>query len=143
MTCGQVRVEKSLKIHNAPDILVLHLKRFKFTTSGRKIDTQVAFPERLELERYMSPSIPAQFSLVGVVVHDGATLGSGHYFAYVKSDGGAWFLKNDDEVSVARLPSSALVPFVSPSPSLDCCLSSSTPHKRLSIALSLRGIHAP
>ena len=99
MTCGQVRGEKSLKIHTAPDILVLHLKRFKFAGSRAwKIGTKVAFPERLELGPYMSPSNPAQFSLVGVVVHSGASLGSGHYFAYVKSKGGAWFQKNDSMV---------------------------------------------
>jgi hypothetical protein len=115
--CGQVRGEKSLKIRTAPDILVLHLKRFKFTgLFGRKIDTQVAFPERLELGRYMSPSTPAQFSLVGVVVHSGPSLGSGHYFAYVKSKGGAWFQKNDSRVSVARLPSSALISLCFPIP---------------------------
>jgi hypothetical protein len=37
-------------------------------------------------------------SLVGVVVHEGASLDVGHYTAFVKDKSGEWYSKNDGEV---------------------------------------------
>ena len=90
-----------MKFHTVPDLLVLHLKRFKFTASGlfgRKIDYHVRFPEQLDLARFSSPpGALARYTLVGVLVHVGSSLQGGHYFAHVRGSDG-WVTKDDRRV---------------------------------------------
>lgn len=47
-----VNAEKQFTIHEAPQILSLHLKRF--TPMGRKIPQLVRYSDQLSLQRYMS-----------------------------------------------------------------------------------------
>ena len=92
---------RALWLHKLPDLLVLHLKRFKFMGMfGRKIDTRVSFPMDLDLSRYTRPTSGADalYDLTGVVVHHGYSLSSGHYLSYVKSSDGLWYQKNDSLV---------------------------------------------
>ena len=50
-----VQATKKLDLWSAPEILILHLKRFQYTTqSRRKIDAPVAFPlAKLDLSPYL------------------------------------------------------------------------------------------
>ena len=51
--------QKSLSIHNAPQILVIHLKRFEWATTknhGRKLAKPIRFPECLTLPQNVYPA---------------------------------------------------------------------------------------
>ena len=124
--CKQLSAaEKRITVAQAPNVLVVHLKRF--SAFGSKISRPVAFAERLSLSGHMADdSEPAPtFTLFAVVVHAGFSVSSGHYYAYVRAAGG-WHLMDDSfvrQVSLAtvlasdaymlfyqRLPSAAVVP---------------------------------
>jgi ubiquitin C-terminal hydrolase len=46
--------------------------------------------------------------LFGVIVHEGQSINSGHYYSYVKGGCGRWYIKNDSHVRF--IPASLLVP---------------------------------
>jgi ubiquitin carboxyl-terminal hydrolase 36/42 len=75
---------KQLELVALPLVLALHLKRF---VGLQKNDKHVAFKETLEQG-------DESFDLCAVVVHAGATIKSGHYYAYVRN-GRGWLKCND------------------------------------------------
>ncbi|KAL7580968.1 hypothetical protein ACA910_005782 [Epithemia clementina (nom. ined.)] len=102
---------KLIALWSAPDILILHLKRFQFDTcmtSGgmlrSKIDDTVDFPiEGLDLTRFILGPIdkdaPPIYKLFGVSEHTGPTANSGHYTATVRNSiDGQWYRCNDSHV---------------------------------------------
>lgn len=93
-----VRAEKRMTIESSPNVLVLQLKRFEFSFSGRKVSKPVAFSEALDLSPYLStkPHEPVVYDLYGVLVHQGHSMHSGHYYCFVKSSGGSEWHKFDD-----------------------------------------------
>ncbi|KAJ3327076.1 Ubiquitin carboxyl-terminal hydrolase 21 [Blyttiomyces sp. JEL0837] len=99
------KASKSLRLYRCPEILVLHLKRFSYTTYSRdKIETPVSFPiTQLSLESIMSAT-PGRdqvvhYDLFGISNHLGG-LGGGHYIAHCKNpDNGNWYQRNDSRVS--------------------------------------------
>ncbi|KAL2916237.1 hypothetical protein HK105_204328 [Polyrhizophydium stewartii] len=102
--CGSCRgykpASKQMVIERLPRVLTFHLKRFKFTRQSRaKIGTQVDFPlTGLDMAAYMSDADGKSFlyDLYGVIVHQGASGGSGHYISYIWSaTNEAWFEMND------------------------------------------------
>nr|CAB3495173.1 unnamed protein product [Digitaria exilis] len=80
----RVNMEKHFKIEQAPEVLVIHLKRF--TNSGGKICDKVKYPLELHVDSFMSSSDDTQqkYDLYGVVVHHGI-YGRGHYVCYIRS----------------------------------------------------------
>ena len=89
---------KHLSIATTPDILCLHLKRFKQIGSGNrfsatKIETRVNFPfSDLTLS-------DDKFSLIGVVSHLGSRVEGGHYVAFcLNQTRNIWFKCDDDKV---------------------------------------------
>uniref|UniRef100_A0A8C9T4K8 Ubiquitin carboxyl-terminal hydrolase n=1 Tax=Scleropages formosus TaxID=113540 RepID=A0A8C9T4K8_SCLFO len=85
--------QKQLMVHKLPQVLRLHLKRFRW--SGRnhreKIGVHVSFDQELNMEPYccreLSPAGPPPrehflYELSAVVMHHGKGFGSGHYTAY-------------------------------------------------------------
>jgi hypothetical protein len=100
-----VRAIKRMTVEEAPNVLVIQLKRFEFSLSGRKISKPVEFGETLDLTPYMSkkPARPVQYDLYGVLVHQGHSMHSGHYFCFIKwSVGGDWHRFDDTRVSPVR-----------------------------------------
>ena len=120
--CGgclkKVCAVKSLTIRKAPEILMLHLKRFE-TWTGGKISSHVEFPSTLDLQHYLSTRNAndeqhnhqfCRYALYGVLVHSGLSSHGGHYFAFVNSavfnnseksrnkTHNQWFEMDDDEV---------------------------------------------
>lgn len=102
---------KLIAMWSAPDILILHLKRFQFDTcmtSGgmlrSKLDDTVHFPiEGLDLTRFVlgpiDPDAPPIYKLFGVSEHMGPTANSGHYTATVRNSiDGQWYRCNDSHV---------------------------------------------
>ncbi|XP_064600665.1 ubiquitin carboxyl-terminal hydrolase 44-like [Liolophura sinensis] len=93
--------KKQLLVSHLPQVLRLHLKRFRW--SGRyhreKICSHVSFERILDMEPYCDESLhnsPCVYHLSGVVVHHGVGFGCGHYTAYIWSEGAdSWVWCND------------------------------------------------
>ncbi|XP_069879852.1 ubiquitin carboxyl-terminal hydrolase 49 isoform X1 [Dipodomys merriami] len=104
---------KQLMIYRLPQVLRLHLKRFRW--SGRnhreKIGVHVAFDQVLTMEPYccrdMLSSLDKEtfaYDLSAVVMHHGKGFGSGHYTAYCyNTEGGFWVHCNDSKLNVCSV----------------------------------------
>lgn len=120
--------QKQLMVHKLPQVLRLHLKRFRW--SGRnhreKIGVHVSFDQLLNMEPYCcrepspkampysSPSSPSAagsprskhflYELSAVVMHHGKGFGSGHYTSYCyNTEGGFWVHCNDSKLNVCSV----------------------------------------
>ncbi|XP_035532358.1 ubiquitin carboxyl-terminal hydrolase 44 [Morone saxatilis] len=120
--------QKQLMVHKLPQVLRLHLKRFRW--SGRnhreKIGVHVSFDQLLNMEPYCcrepspklvscsSPSSPGAagsprpkhflYDLSAVVMHHGKGFGSGHYTSYCyNTEGGFWVHCNDSKLNVCSV----------------------------------------
>ncbi|XP_059181497.1 ubiquitin carboxyl-terminal hydrolase 44 [Centropristis striata] len=120
--------QKQLMVHKLPQVLRLHLKRFRW--SGRnhreKIGVHVSFDQLLNMEPYCcrepspkgvscsSPSSPSStgsprpkhflYDLSAVVMHHGKGFGSGHYTSYCyNTEGGFWVHCNDSKLNVCSV----------------------------------------
>lgn len=93
----KVEAKKQYRIEQAPNVVILHLKRFNYM--GRKISKSVEFQEQMAMTEFEKnrPKNPNKYELIGIVEHLGSSLGAGHYVSYVKS-GGKWFSCNDSSV---------------------------------------------
>jgi len=102
---------KKFDIWSAPEILVIHLKRFQYSsrasfTFREKVNDLIDFPiEGLDLNNYVKSSqsaneqTPAIYDLYGVSEHSG-TMGGGHYTAKCLNEAsGKWYSFNDSHVS--------------------------------------------
>ncbi|KAK3243588.1 hypothetical protein CYMTET_46770 [Cymbomonas tetramitiformis] len=103
--CKQyVRAQRALRIHVAPNTLILTLKRYQLGRFG-KINKKVTFPQRMCLDPYMSTdsedTAEAIYDLYGVVVHlDTMSIATmGHYVAYVRLASGTWALCDDGHIT--------------------------------------------
>uniref|UniRef100_A0A3Q2NT57 Ubiquitin carboxyl-terminal hydrolase n=1 Tax=Fundulus heteroclitus TaxID=8078 RepID=A0A3Q2NT57_FUNHE len=100
--------QKQLMVYKLPQVLRLHLKRFRW--SGRnhreKIGVHVSFDQLLNMEPYCcresSPKgVHFLYELSAVVMHHGKGFGSGHYTAYCyNTEGGFWVHCNDSKLNV-------------------------------------------
>ncbi|XP_044042812.1 ubiquitin carboxyl-terminal hydrolase 44 [Siniperca chuatsi] len=122
------QAQKQLMVHKLPQVLRLHLKRFRW--SGRnhreKIGVHVSFDQLLDMEPYCcrepspkvvpcsSPSSPSSagslrpkhflYDLSAVVMHHGKGFGSGHYTSYCyNTEGGFWVHCNDSKMNVCSV----------------------------------------
>lgn len=94
---------KRLDVWRCPDILIIHLKRFVYTSQVRsKLTAFVDFPSTLDMAPWVAdPShrSRAVYELFAVTHHVGA-LGSGHYTASIRHLlTGEWYRTNDTSVS--------------------------------------------
>ena len=99
---------KRISIHRLPEILVLHLKRFRHDGGyygGSKITKTVTFPvaSDFDLSPFVSdiqpPALSTKYRLCGFVVHMGS-LSGGHYIAYCRhKTTGQWFCFDDSRVT--------------------------------------------
>ncbi|KAK8691391.1 hypothetical protein V6N13_074902 [Hibiscus sabdariffa] len=100
-----VAARKQLSICQAPNILVVQLKRFEGIL-GAKIDRLITFDEVLVLSSFMSKASQDPqpvYNLFGTIVHSGYSPESGHYYAYIKDAMGRWYCCNDSFVSLSTL----------------------------------------
>ncbi|KAL9017113.1 MAG: hypothetical protein Q9185_005573 [Variospora sp. 1 TL-2023] len=103
------RASKTFELWTAPDILVIHLKRF--SSQGRlrdKLDVRVDFPvEGLDLTSRVASQDEGRspiYDLYAVDNHYGG-LGGGHYTAFAKNFyDGVWYEYNDSQVSRKQNP---------------------------------------
>jgi len=115
----QCKATKRLAIARLPDVLVIHLKRFRFTDSrGGKVDTLVRFPvSDLDLSKYLhlngksvahdttdcanfnsTRGKKPNYELYAVSNHFGS-LEFGHYTAFAKTKDDAWYHFDDTSTS--------------------------------------------
>ncbi|KAJ6728133.1 UBIQUITIN CARBOXYL-TERMINAL HYDROLASE [Salix koriyanagi] len=100
-----VAARKQMSILQAPNVLVIQLKRFEGIFGG-KIDKAIAFKEFLILSSFMSKTSQdpqPEYNLFGTIVHSGYSAESGHYYAYIKDAIGRWYCCNDSFVTVSTL----------------------------------------
>ncbi|CAH2982082.1 unnamed protein product [Chilo suppressalis] len=99
---------KQFWIRRLPNVLCLHLKRFRWHNYFRtKVDTSITFPLRaLDMSRFVLANVPDTrrsglgtqlYDLAAVIVHHGSGAGSGHYTAFAINEE-QWFHFNDQTV---------------------------------------------
>ncbi|GJE99807.1 cysteine proteinase [Phanerochaete sordida] len=104
--CDLQEAEKRMKIKKLPNILALHLKRFKYQEDvGKyiKLAYRVAFPLELRLFNTVDDAQNPDrlYELFAIVVHIGNGPHHGHYVSVVKARG-TWFLFDDDSVETIK-----------------------------------------
>ncbi|XP_060088037.1 ubiquitin carboxyl-terminal hydrolase 33 isoform X2 [Heteronotia binoei] len=102
---------KFCKVQRFPEILCIHLKRFRHELMfSTKIGTHVSFPlEGLDLQSFLSKDSPAQivtYNLLSVICHHG-TASNGHYIAYCRNNLNNRWYEFDDQ-SVTEVPEAAV-----------------------------------
>mmetsp|Transcript_14579 Transcript_14579/g.29157 ORF Transcript_14579/g.29157 Transcript_14579/m.29157 type:complete len:371 (-) Transcript_14579:8-1120(-) len=100
--CSLQEAHKCIRVKRTPNILALHLKRFKYLENvGRlkKLAHRVVFPAELKLDNTTDAAAAedAVFSLFAVVVHVGSGTHHGHYVCLTRIHE-QWFLFDDDSV---------------------------------------------
>ncbi|XP_051197591.1 uncharacterized protein [Lolium perenne] len=96
----RVNMEKHLKVEQAPEVLVIQLKRFENLGSNiSKIQEMVKYELELDLKPFMSSADtnPQKYDLYGVVEHLGES-SKGHYVCYIRSSETDWYHFNDEKV---------------------------------------------
>ena len=85
---------KELRIHRYPNILLLHLNRFK-TVNEKKVKNNdpVAYREVEEFGGH-------EYRLLGVVIHEGG-LEAGHYWSVVRR-GNGYMTCNDNKITATN-----------------------------------------
>ncbi|XP_068958351.1 ubiquitin carboxyl-terminal hydrolase 33 [Petaurus breviceps papuanus] len=92
---------KFCKVQKFPEILCIHLKRFRHELMfSTKISTHVSFPlEGLDLQPFLAKDSPTQivtYDLLSVICHHG-TASSGHYIAYCRNNLNTRWYEFDDQ----------------------------------------------
>ncbi|KAK0043017.1 ubiquitin carboxyl-terminal hydrolase 12, partial [Biomphalaria pfeifferi] len=100
--CSKQEAQKRMRVKKLPQILALHLKRFKYMEHLNryiKVSYRVVFPLELRLFNTSDDAFNPErlYDLVAVVVHCGSGPNRGHYISIVKSHG-FWLLFDDDIV---------------------------------------------
>ncbi|KAF8640896.1 hypothetical protein AX17_000544 [Amanita inopinata Kibby_2008] len=100
--CGLQEAEKRMKIKKLPNVLALHLKRFKYQEDVQKyikLAYRVAFPFELRLFNTVDDGEDADrmYNLFAIVVHIGNGPYHGHYISIIKTLG-TWLVFDDDNV---------------------------------------------
>ncbi|KAJ1678267.1 hypothetical protein EV182_004419 [Spiromyces aspiralis] len=91
-----------MRIKRLPNILALHLKRFKYhETLGRyiKLSYRVNFPIELRIPDMEEEADDILYYLFGIVIHLGGGPFHGHYISIVRSDD-KWVLFDDDCIEI-------------------------------------------
>ncbi|KAL1923143.1 uncharacterized protein VTP21DRAFT_9519 [Calcarisporiella thermophila] len=101
--CGGLQeAEKRMRIKSLPQVLALHLKRFKYEEKVQrfvKLSYRVVFPLELRLFNTSDDSVDSErlYELYAVVVHIGSGPHHGHYVTLIKSLG-QWLIFDDETV---------------------------------------------
>lgn len=102
-TCNSLQeAEKRMKIKRLPNVLAVHLKRFKYQEQlGRfsKLSYRVCFTEQLGVFNTVDEAENSErvYDLCAIIVHIGSGPHHGHYVAVVKNNN-QWILLDDEEV---------------------------------------------
>lgn len=104
---GVVSASKAVKLQTLSKVLILHLMRFSFGSTGSgKLHKPVVFSPEIVLSRdlLVSPTTEGRrYELVATVSHHGKDPSKGHYTADTKRPNGQWLRFDDAAVSVVGL----------------------------------------
>lgn len=97
--CGLIKRSYQKKdIHKFPQVLIIHLKRFK--NEKEKNEETIDFPEKIDLSKYNNKGIEGKYELNSAVFHQG-NLESGHYTSIYKySPTKQWLFCNDTRIKI-------------------------------------------
>ncbi|KAF9469585.1 hypothetical protein BDZ94DRAFT_1180796 [Collybia nuda] len=117
--CDLQEAEKRMKVKKLPNVLALHLKRFKYQEDVQryiKLVYRVAFPFELRLFNTVDGIDDADrlYNLFAIVVHIGNGPHHGHYVSIIKTLG-SWLLFDDDNVT--PVPENDITKYFGDSPS--------------------------
>lgn len=91
-----VRATKSMGIEKCPPVLIIHLKRFNRFS---KIDTNIIYPDVIDISKFTLSKQKKKYQLIGVVFHIGG-LNGGHYTsAAIDLPTNQWYYFNDSSVT--------------------------------------------
>ena len=99
--CKQ-EASRCCRLRELPNTLNLQLNRFQYDMNlGRKkkLNSNIQFPETLDMSEYLGPGQEAIYCLTGVLMHVGPDANHGHYIAHIQElDSGLWFKFSDETV---------------------------------------------
>lgn len=91
---------KKSSVEKSPQTLLVHMKRFKFNgNSSLKVKQPIAYLKYLNLEKYSNSAAPMKYQLIGVIVHEGRSILSGHYVAHCLQPDGTWATYDDEYIN--------------------------------------------
>ncbi|OMJ92005.1 hypothetical protein SteCoe_5322 [Stentor coeruleus] len=96
-SCKQ-EAERRTLIKNTPQVLICHLKRFKYSEQYRrytKLNYRVAFPCQLRLDNTLEENDGKIYELYSIIVHSGPGFQIGHYMSFVKIN--EYWIRFDDD----------------------------------------------
>lgn len=97
----KVAAVKRFTVARPPNVATIQFKRFDYNRIyGGKITKKISYSATFNIRPYMcdSKGSPITYKLNAVLVHQGATSNSGHYYCYIKSSNGLWYLMDDERV---------------------------------------------
>jgi len=102
--CSLQEAKKRIRVKRLPNVLALHLKRFKYIEQlqrFKKLSYRISFPLELKLTNTAECTTDPDrtYLLFAVVVHVGSGANHGHYIALVRSHQ-HWLLFDDDSVDL-------------------------------------------
>ena len=107
---ADVQATKTLQMYKSPEVLIMHLKRFR-PRFYEKLSTTIEFPiDAFDLSPYLiGPERDRQvYDLYAVSNHFGSVMG-GHYTAFVRA-AGRWFDMDDSSVTEMRTMADIVTP---------------------------------
>jgi len=101
--CSKQDATRCCKLRELPPVLNLQLNRFQFDMQlnrKKKLNSNIQFPEELDMSGYIATNTPARYSLTGVLMHVGPDANHGHYIAHIQEmETGNWFKFSDECVA--------------------------------------------
>ncbi|OBA22572.1 cysteine proteinase [Metschnikowia bicuspidata var. bicuspidata NRRL YB-4993] len=91
---------KRSAIERSPHTLMVHLKRFKFNgNSSLKVKQPIHYLKFLDMGAYSQTEACIKYQLMGVIVHEGRSILSGHYVAHCLQPDGSWSTYDDEYIN--------------------------------------------
>lgn len=91
---------KKSAIKRSPETLMVHMKRFKFNgNQSLKVKQPVHYDKFLDLSTFSKNKGELKYQLMGVIVHEGRLILSGHYIAHCLQPDGSWATYDDEYIN--------------------------------------------
>ncbi|XP_027767739.1 ubiquitin carboxyl-terminal hydrolase 20-like [Solanum pennellii] len=97
--------EKQLLVDHSPNVVVLHLKRFKYNgLVVQKVEKHVSFSLELDMLLYSNDinNEEIKYDLYAVIVHSGPSISSGHYYNFIRCAPNEWYKFDDEKVDYVQ-----------------------------------------
>ena len=120
----KISIKKRNSLKKIGNQIIIHLKRFEFdfyTFQNNKLNDYLKFPMKLNLKKWTRAYLrinevseennieeeekenlddnKMEYELTGILIHNGSSLQSGHYYSLIKTEDDKWYKFNDNEIS--------------------------------------------